>query len=338
MNLFDFRVAVFMNKSQFKRHYEKYLDQNKPFTVSFLKNLPEVALNNLSRIADMIGTNSMSAACYAAAYGLPKCKTCGSHEVCFLSPRRGWMTYCSSKCAHLDPDNRKRMEETVKIRHGGFGNASPSIASKRNATLIRKHGSLDKAYQKISLKAQTTHARKTTEARALEVEKQNLSGFKIKEVIVGGRLFKVRGWEHFALEWLVNEKNIPTNKLITECASGKPSFRWSGSKVYVPDIFVPSTNHKGTIIEVKSLYTIGLLNHDDSTYYDRVRQKAQAAARDGYRFKCVLVHQIREGKNGWLDYAFLDFPILSTTFSRAHRKLRTLLQDQGLSLPRRIFG
>lgn len=114
---------------------------------------------------------------------------------------------------------------------------------------------------------------------------------RLKETMLGNRTVKVRGYEDKALRYLStiftpkqinvqNEKTVPTIGYY---------FRGSQRR-YFPDIYIP---HKKTLVEVKSLSTVGLLGNmyssKPSELFYITRAKALASMEAGFKFKLLIM-------------------------------------------------
>lgn len=109
-----------------------------------------------------------------------------------------------------------------------------------------------------------------------------------KIVKVSGKTFAVQGYEDLALDWLVHEKGVKINS-ISNGRCSIPSFLYDHKNVtrtYYPDFQVG----KRHIIEVKSVWTAGLLKHPKGRHwFSQLQAKAQAVKDEGYFFHLLLL-------------------------------------------------
>ena len=88
------------------------------------------------------------------------------------------------------------------------------------------------------------------------MEKVSKNAYKLKEYIFpSGKISKIQGYEHYALDFLLNNENISENDIIIGCKN-VPTIWYNDEngkkhRHYV-DIFIPSQNK---CIEVKSTWT-----------------------------------------------------------------------------------
>jgi hypothetical protein len=105
------------------------------------------------------------------------------------------------------------------------------------------------------------------------------SSFKLKDYVMpSGKIIKIQGYEHFALNELIYKNNVLENEIITGCEN-VPTIWYNDElnkkhKHYV-DIFIPSQNK---CIEVKSEWTAELNKHN-------IFLKQNAAKEAGYLYE-----------------------------------------------------
>lgn len=111
----------------------------------------------------------------------------------------------------------------------------------------------------------------------------NYSGYKVKEVVVGNRTFKLRGYEPFALQFMREHRGIKSKDI--QCGDASmPYFQYQefGKKrTYIPDFYV-SSQHR--IVEVKSVYTMV----GRTAWYNNLCRKRRSVLREGYRFSLMV--------------------------------------------------
>lgn len=113
-------------------------------------------------------------------------------------------------------------------------------------------------------------------------------GYKRKSIEINGVLFEgLQGYEPIALKYM-QSKGVDLNKLRIYACEEKPTFRYKLGRTvrtYIPDFFLPSN----LVIEVKSIYTLGLTGDSDAK--QRFKQnvlKAKACLHQGYKFKLLV--------------------------------------------------
>lgn len=248
----------------------------------------------------------------------PRC-TCGN-VTRFIQFRSGFMEFCSHLCAtrsdraterrkqtYLErygvdcgakvPSIRSKFKRTMRRRHGvTYAGQSPQALKKRSRTLVQKYGSVKEAYQHVRSQAESTMLERYGVTSVLQLrefhERQQQSGFKMREFTLDGKTFRVRGYEEHAIRYL-HQQGIPVTKILTTAAEGVPSVPWIDSEgvnhIYHPDIYAKLAG-KWTLLEVKSTYTLGLRDNR-AGLFSRVQRKARASLDAGYRFKVLLVHR-----------------------------------------------
>lgn len=111
--------------------------------------------------------------------------------------------------------------------------------------------------------------------------------YRLKTVCIEGRTIQCQGYEPQAIRWLLaNVKDLKVNDLRVDHEDTVPTFKYKlgrRTRTYFPDLYVEKKN---LIVEVKSNYTLGLLN-GKGWYKNQL--KAQAVKRDGYKFFVLLM-------------------------------------------------
>jgi hypothetical protein len=125
-----------------------------------------------------------------------------------------------------------------------------------------------------------------------------------KKITIGGRKFVVQGYEPYALKYIFNKVKV-FEKLFVTVSEGKPTLRYKYKgkyRVYIPDFI-----YKDILVEVKSLYTLGINNKE---WFEKNKRKAKAAIKAGYRYKLLVF--TRKGR-------VLKMP--SNWYNLSHRKV-----------------
>lgn len=121
-------------------------------------------------------------------------------------------------------------------------------------------------------------------------EKQRYGHFKKKNVKVGGVCYTLQGFEPQALRYMINMGAKPRN-IISEVKLGKPTiqYRFEGKeKTFIPDFFHKTKNR---IVEVKSVWTLGLSLKVDGGPFKKNKAKAKATIAAGYNFTLLLINK-----------------------------------------------
>lgn len=119
--------------------------------------------------------------------------------------------------------------------------------------------------------------------------------FTNKVIEIAGTKVRAQGYEPQALAWLLEHKNLAMRDLVLDSSGKVPVIPYKSRKRnrrYYPDIFIPQQNR---IIEVKSTYTLGLLN---GIGWKRNQDKAKACIDLGYQFTLMLMSA--NGTRYWL--------------------------------------
>lgn len=207
-----------------------------------------------------------------------KVKSIRAKQVATMLEKYGVMY--SGQC----PTLRKKAEKTL-IENFPLGRKDPKYQALIRATYTKKYG--------------VDHPMKNREY----FEAQQKAGFKIREVTIQGKTFRVRGFEVEAIRWLVTQANIPVTSILTTAAEGVPSIAYydkelKRERVYHPDILVDIKGRK-YIIEVKSTYTCGLHKRKSghtSGNFQRIKATANATIDAGYPFKLLIVSRHKRSK------------------------------------------
>lgn len=113
---------------------------------------------------------------------------------------------------------------------------------------------------------------------------------KRKTVQLAGTTFSIQGYEHLALQWLSDNTEVNVSRISTK----PPRFEYDFAnkrRHYTPDFLIG----KRSIIEVKSIYTLGVLN-DRPVYgktptevWAQIKAKAKAVEDAGYSFVLMVM-------------------------------------------------
>ena len=155
-----------------------------------------------------------------------------------------WETYAGNLKLHSCPTCAPRVSMEKQIaKHGCLTVATPKSKRKRAKTMLKRYG--------------VEHALQNREL----FEKNLVSAYNYKKYRLGKRQIKVQGFENYALDYIINEKNIEPKDIVCGLGSDVPSiaYRYKGKdRVYHPDIYIPKLN---LIIEVKSDFTYQYAKH-----------------------------------------------------------------------------
>jgi hypothetical protein len=109
---------------------------------------------------------------------------------------------------------------------------------------------------------------------------------------LGGRTFRVQGYEPQALEWILRNTTVKASDIRVDTSGEVPTILYKlgrRTRSYFPDIFIPKRN---TIVEVKSTYTLGLASGNG---WRKNQAKAKAVLTAGYKF-VMLVMDAKGGR------------------------------------------
>lgn len=244
-------------------------------------------------------------------YGTFKCELCGSTE-CSLKCTKGFphppSRWCSQSCSKANEEAFEARESTCLEKYG-YRNVTyaPSVKkkqrsswskvdrnelrAKKNATIIRRHGSLEVAIARRIAKAGITNLvkygnvcpihGKAQRKKCINTWIQNLGVDnpskspevydkitdsrmkKRKKVKFGKTTHMLQGYEPQALEFMATELGIkPTDVWSKKVLM--PKFLWtnpeskSGVSRYYPDFMLRSPKGYKWFVEVKSSWTLGL--------------------------------------------------------------------------------
>lgn len=119
---------------------------------------------------------------------------------------------------------------------------------------------------------------------------------KYKRIEVNGSVLHVQGFEEHAIRWiLAHNRKLKVHDLALDSTGKAPVIRYRiGRRMrgYYPDIFIEKAN---TIVEVKSDYTLGLVN---GRHWAKNQQKAKAVLAAGYDFVVMVFNS--KGDRLWI--------------------------------------
>jgi hypothetical protein len=283
-------------------------------------HLPKNLVAKTDELAESEGI-ARAAALYLVLHTLnrPVC-ACGKPVPMVMWPRR-LRSACSSKCAGLDPTTdlkrqatnlhkygvayvrqdptiAKKQKRTMLKRYGVTATAaSPELKAKMRATLLRNHG-VTETFLSKEVKAKT---RKTMiERYGVEhnqqnrelFERQQVSGFKIKQCCVQGKTFRLRGYEPQVVAHLVNKVGIKAKNILFTAAEGVPAVKYQvkgKTHYYHPDLMI-RTKTRNVLVEVKSTFTAGILKRQiQGSGFQRLKTKLKACVSAGWEVRCCIV-------------------------------------------------
>lgn len=109
--------------------------------------------------------------------------------------------------------------------------------------------------------------------------KQFKNAFMLREFIINGKKYDVRGYEDRALKILVNERGYSVDEIENEDIP-RIQYQFNGnSHFYYPDFYIKRENK---VIEVKSEFTY-------MKDYDKNQAKFQKVKEDGYEFELMIL-------------------------------------------------
>lgn len=220
-----------------------------------------------------------------------------------------------------DPAVKAKFKKTMKQRYGvEWAGLSKELNDKRDRTSLARYGSIypnqsaevRAKYKKTCLdkygvpstmmvKSVRRKAVKTTLARyGVENVSQNRevynrmlnSRYGRKETVIKGKKFIYQGWEHLAIQHLVDRgikvKNIDVEEVPTV------RYRHEGkNRIYHPD-FLVNCSFGDVLVEVKSTYTAGIRRAQDKDMFRVMKAKARACVKQGYTFRLIIVLSKKE--------------------------------------------
>jgi hypothetical protein len=164
--------------------------------------------------------------------------------------------------ANQSEEVKEKIKETNLERYGcEYGLQNEDVKEKRKVTNLEKYG-FENPLQREEIKEkskQTCLKKYGVEhvSQCQEIyEKMNKNSYYIKDYILpSDKIIKIQGYEHFALDELLQNENINENDIITG-SNNVPTIWYNDennkSHRHYVDIFIPSQNR---CIEVKSTWT-----------------------------------------------------------------------------------
>jgi preprotein translocase subunit Sss1 len=124
----------------------------------------------------------------------------------------------------------------------------------------------------------------------------NHTGIQPKEYKLGSKNVIVRGYEPYALDYLIYIRNICPKKIFVFTEKVVPIIKFTFRKKecrHYPDIFIPDKN---LLIEVKSPYTFGFYSNthlegdtpDGYGLFLKNKAKCKAAKKEGFKYEVLL--------------------------------------------------
>lgn len=243
------------------------------------------------------------------------CKFCSKKTTGFCNFSKGYKPYCSLSCAQKSEETNEKRKQALLDRYGvtksmdvpgvkarvratnlsRYGVPSPlhhsAVREKGRATSMKKYGvdyyaktpmfkkRIKAKKEEIQQKREATFIRNLgvrSPAQVPEIhERQGKNSYRIKEVTVGGKVFRVRGYEPVMLKHLISIGIKPKNIKVS-AKEGLPTvdYVYDGkSHRYFPDMLVKDGN-RINLIEVKSVVTAGLQSDEA---FNRLKAKLRAA-------------------------------------------------------------
>jgi hypothetical protein len=157
---------------------------------------------------------------------------------------------------------KEKIRQTNLEKYGvDYGFQNEEVKDKIKKTCLKKYGvEYSLQNEEVKEKSKQTCLKKygvEYPSQNIEIyEKMNKKSYYIKDYILpSGKIIKIQGYEHFALNELLQKENISENDIITGC-NNVPTI-WYNDKNgknhrHFVDIFIPSQN---LCIEVKSTWT-----------------------------------------------------------------------------------
>lgn len=202
-------------------------------------------------------------------------------------------SYNKSKVKPKILKTKEEQKECIELYYSGW--TLPDLGKKFNATptglrrrliqlgvTLRTH--LESAgMESVQEKRKLTNLENFGEENPMQnpstFEKSLSKRYKYKTHTVNGRTFNnLQGYEPQALDYLINEQNIPENNLQSTNIPKIPFVFNGKAKKYFPDLYDTNTN---TIYEVKCKYTFNDLKALNLA-------KREASIKNGYNFEFIV--------------------------------------------------
>nr|QZX43842.1 Vsr/MutH/archaeal HJR family endonuclease [Marseillevirus sp.] len=188
-----------------------------------------------------------------------------------------------------NPEIKEKIKKTLKKTHGvECAFQTQKCKEKSRETLTRKYGP-GGAFSdpKIREKCKETNKARYGHENVIHNDeifaKRQKSAFGVKEFILpSGRGIAYQGYEHFAIQLLLDEGNNEEN--IFSCFDKKirVAYTYLGKfRKYQPDIFVQNTN---AVVEVKSVWTFSKMYGEK----EKTLAKLEACRREGYNTRLLV--------------------------------------------------
>lgn len=137
---------------------------------------------------------------------------------------------------------------------------------------------------KFSIRASPTNMLKLGKIKCVECDGSSVYVVKVKN-----RIFRVRGYERFAVRPLVARFGL--KNVLVDLDGDIPRIDMKSGAKHKPDFFIPNEN---LMVEVKSIPTMGLSNfkvfgRDPVKVFKGLKNKKKAALKMGYRYFVLLI-------------------------------------------------
>lgn len=336
-----------MNIKRIRKEIAVWTSSGKRITQKRLLVLDADFANDCISLAQ-VENRALSEIVWWKIYGRPECPVCNNYRKYIGSHQQGFNAFCSSKCAGAFEEVKDKRKSTNMDRYGvtspskvesirakqrksmmqrygvEYGGQSQDLLARAKATTIERYGVeaplkcpelLEKARATWTRHYGVDHPMKNREY----FESQQKKGFSIRKIRIKGKIFRVRGFEGYAIKYLVKLGFEPDN-ILTTAKEGVPSIPYYDRKsktnrVYHPDMLVRREDRE-YIVEVKSSYTAGIMKgkkgHHAGEFY-RVRAKARACVDAGWKFKLLIATKNKQNK---------DVVVISNLHEKTLRQVR----------------
>ena len=116
---------------------------------------------------------------------------------------------------------------------------------------------------------------------------KNLRAKSIHSLVLNGECVEVQGFEDFAVDYILN-RGIPEDEIVVASSGKVPTVKYrQGGKLrkHFPDLYLPKQNR---IIEVKSLWTFGVLGSSKPEWFHKNQLKKKAAIKAGFKYTLLV--------------------------------------------------
>ena len=238
-----------------------------------------------------------------------KCRSCGS-KTRFITINKGYVKYCSEKCANSNSDKKKLVEKTCIERYGvknvfqnedikekisnssmeKYGVAHPSqsklISDKIRNSLVAHFG--EDYGKELSRRAQESIMKKYGVRNYNQTfdgaYKSKLSSYKKKPYILpSGKTIYKQGYEPKLLDHIFKNNLLKEDDIVYYTNGVKYMACDNKERYYFPDFYIPKIN---LFIECKSEWTLGLDKN--------IKNKEMAVVKNGAGYLCVVDNNFSE--------------------------------------------